>query len=90
MDGHEQVGYDAAMFPLDPQPQTQAEPETPDQLSGLREEFPAFRIWREDAHGRTRFIACRQHRDQHPHTVITDDPAELRNALKPGAGRRLP
>lgn len=29
MDGHELVGYDAAMVPLGPQPQTQADPETP-------------------------------------------------------------
>jgi hypothetical protein len=69
------------MFPGDHQQQTQ--PAAPDHLPGLREAFPEFRIWREDTHGRTRYIACRQHPDQHPHTVITDDPAELRDALRP-------
>jgi hypothetical protein len=68
------------------EPQATDPPAAPDHLPGLREDFPAFRIWREDICGRTRYIACRQHRDQHPHTVITDDPAELRAALQPAPG----
>jgi hypothetical protein len=69
-----------------PERQVTDPPAAPDDLPGLRADFPTFRIWREDICGRTRYIAYRQHPDQHPHTVITDDPAELRAALKPAPG----
>ncbi len=50
-------------------------------LTALQDEFPQFRIWRESIHGRHRYVACSQHLDLNPHTVITDDPEELRAAL---------
>ena len=55
----------------------------PDLLSGLRDDFPGFRIWREEVCGRVRYVACRQRRDLHPYAVVTGDPDELRAALAP-------
>ena len=60
-------------------------PDRPDamaaDLDSLREEFPAFRIWR-DANGeRTRYVAQRLHPGTRPHTVVTADLPELRAAL---------
>jgi hypothetical protein len=52
-----------------------------DPLSALQEQFPAFRIWREDAYGQVRYIVRSQHPGQHPHTVVTADLGELRAAL---------
>jgi hypothetical protein len=65
---------------------TDADPQAtaPDPLPVLQRQFPAFRIWRENIYGRRRYVARSQHLNQHPHTVITDDPDELRDAL----GRR--
>jgi O-methyltransferase involved in polyketide biosynthesis len=54
-----------------------------DPLAALRQEFPAFRIWREEICGRVRYSAYRTQPGLHPHTVITDDLAELRAALEP-------
>jgi hypothetical protein len=54
-----------------------------DPLTALRQDFPAFRIWRETIHDRTRYTACRQQPGLNPHTVITDDLGELRAALEP-------
>jgi O-methyltransferase involved in polyketide biosynthesis len=54
-----------------------------DELGVLQEEFPAFRIWREDISGRTRYIARSQHAGLNPHTLVTADPDELRGALGP-------
>jgi hypothetical protein len=52
-----------------------------DELACLREQFPGFRIWREDTWGRPRFIARSEQAGLHPHTVVTDDLGELRTAL---------
>jgi O-methyltransferase involved in polyketide biosynthesis len=108
MDGHDQVGYDAAMRPydtgaqtsqqpsprapaeviprLDPQSVTQpasAQDARPDELASLREQFPGFRIWREITVGRVRYVARRTRAGLNPHTVVTDNVAELRAALDP-------
>jgi hypothetical protein len=53
----------------------------PDPLPVLQQQFPAFYIWRENVHGRRRYIARSQRLSVNPHTVITDDPDELRAAL---------
>lgn len=45
------------------------------------EEFPQFHIWRENMHGRRRYVARSQHLSVNPYTVITSDPGELRAAL---------
>jgi hypothetical protein len=54
----------------------------PDQLPALRADFPAFRIWRENVGGRVLYVARSQNLSLNPHTVVTDDPAELRAALE--------
>ena len=51
------------------------------ELACLREEFPGFRIWREEAWGRIRYIARSQQAGLNPHTVVTGDLGELRAAL---------
>jgi hypothetical protein len=64
-----------------------------DELARLRVALPAFRIWREDACGRVRYIARSQHAGLNPHTVVTDDLDELREALanaRPGRARLTP
>jgi hypothetical protein len=53
----------------------------PDELACLREQFPGFRIWREETWGRIRYIARSQRTGLNPHTVVTDDFGELRTAL---------
>jgi hypothetical protein len=50
-------------------------------LDRLRDDFPAFRIWREITPGRIVYIARRRHPGTQPHTLVTPDPAELRTAL---------
>ena len=60
-----------------------APPTAADHLPALRADFPAFRIWREDAGGRILYVARSQYPSLNPHTVVTDDPAELRAALEP-------
>lgn len=55
-----------------------------DSLAGLREEFPAFRIWREIMGDRIQYVARRRNADTHPHSVVTADPARLRSALSTG------
>jgi hypothetical protein len=50
-------------------------------LAALQEDFPQFRIWRENMLGRRRYVARSQHPGVNPHTVITNDPDELRAAL---------
>jgi O-methyltransferase involved in polyketide biosynthesis len=52
-------------------------------LTMLKAEFPAFQIWREDLHGRARYVARSLHSGLNPHTVVTSDLAELRDALEP-------
>jgi SAM-dependent methyltransferase len=52
-----------------------------DPLTALQHQFPLFRIWREDACGQVRYIVRSRHPGQHPHTIVTTDPGELRAAL---------
>jgi hypothetical protein len=52
-----------------------------DPLAALQRHFPQFRIWREDACGRVRYVARSRHPGQHPHTIVTSDLGELRAAL---------
>jgi len=52
-------------------------------LAVLRAEFPAFRIWEEQMPGRVRYVACSRRQGVNPHTVITADLDELREALQP-------
>jgi SAM-dependent methyltransferase len=52
-------------------------------LAVLRAEFPAYKIWQEQTPGRTRYVARSRHDDINPHTVITADLCELREALEP-------
>ncbi len=54
-----------------------------DDLSGLRPDFPCFRIWRVETCDRTRYEVRSLHPGLNPHTVVTDDLAELRAALEP-------
>jgi hypothetical protein len=51
------------------------------ELACLREQFPGFRIWREETWGRAKYIARRQQAGLNPHTVVTGDLGELRAAL---------
>jgi hypothetical protein len=53
------------------------------QLAALQAKFPCFRIWRERTCDRDRVLARSLHPGLNPHTVITDDIAELRAALEP-------
>jgi hypothetical protein len=53
----------------------------PDPLTALQRDFPAFHIWRENLHGRRRYVARSPRLTLNPHTVITDDPDEMRSAL---------
>lgn len=53
-----------------------------DELATLQGEFPRFRIWRETIRDRVRYVARSQHSGLNPHTVVTDDLAELRAALE--------
>ena len=57
-----------------------------DVLLGLQQEFPGFRIWQESHGDRKRYVACRVLAGTRPHSVVTADLDELRDALggKPG------
>ena len=55
-----------------------------EELAVLQAEFPAYKIWQEQTPGRVRFVARSRLQDVNPHTVITADMAELREALRPG------
>jgi S-adenosyl methyltransferase len=59
-------------------------------LRQIRREFPGFDIWQEAALDRTRFIAQARDLDTNPHTVITGDLAELRDALAGHASGEQP
>jgi hypothetical protein len=59
----------------------EAAPASHDQLAALRENFPQFRIWREDDCGQVRYIARSRHRGLNPHTVVTANLGELHAAL---------
>jgi hypothetical protein len=52
-----------------------------DVLLGLQQEFPGFRIWQESHGDRKRYVACRLLAGTRPHSVVTADPDELRDAL---------
>jgi hypothetical protein len=52
-----------------------------DVLLGLQREFPGYRIWQESHGERKRFVACRIVASIRPHSVVTADPDELRDAL---------
>jgi S-adenosyl methyltransferase len=52
-------------------------------LAVLRAEFPAYKIWQEQMPGRVRYVACSRLNGVNPHTVITADIGELREALQP-------
>jgi hypothetical protein len=60
-----------------------------DELTGLQEEFPSFRIWTETIGKRARYVARSQRPGLNPHTVVTDDAAELRAALEPSRAAGL-
>ena len=62
-----------------------ATPRIEQDLAVLRQDFPGFRIWPEEICDRTRYVARSQRPGLHPHTVITDDLDELRQALKTAA-----
>jgi hypothetical protein len=54
---------------------------TPDPLAALQRDFPAYDIWREPTLTGARYIARSRYLNQNPHTLITQDPAELRAVL---------
>jgi hypothetical protein len=64
--------------------------EPADELSGLRPDFPCFRIWREETFDRSRYVSRSLHHELNPHTVITDDISELRAALEPARHAACP
>jgi O-methyltransferase involved in polyketide biosynthesis len=55
-----------------------------EELAVLQAEFPVYKIWLEQTPGRVRYVAQSRLHDVNPHTVITDDMAELRETLQPG------
>ncbi len=57
-------------------------------LAAVEEQFPCFRIWREETCDRARYVSRSLHTGLNPHTVMTDDLGELRAALEPA--RHLP
>lgn len=54
-------------------------------LAGLRLDFPGYRIWCEATGDHARLVAVSQLLGVSPHTVVTDDAAELRDALSHSA-----
>jgi O-methyltransferase involved in polyketide biosynthesis len=59
-----------------------------DELAALRGEFPKFRIWQEIIGDRTRYIARGGGPGISPHTVVTGELGELREALSGEAGQQ--
>jgi O-methyltransferase involved in polyketide biosynthesis len=55
-----------------------------DELTVLRDEFPEYRIWREETPGRSRYVARSRYQGASPHTVVTGQVTELRDALELG------
>jgi hypothetical protein len=71
-------------------PQTDLPPTTDDPLPALTEDFPQFGIEREvTADGRTHYIARSLLPNVHPHTVVSEDPDELRAMLTEGTSQPL-
>jgi S-adenosyl methyltransferase len=58
-------------------------------LGVLRADAPGYRIWRESFPGRIRYVARSLQDGQHPHTVVTADLDELREALTPAQSATL-
>jgi hypothetical protein len=54
---------------------------SPAVLAALTAAFPQFAISRETIADRTRYVSRARTPGQNPHTVVTDDPAELRAIL---------
>jgi hypothetical protein len=63
---------------------TDTRPTDADKLALVAAGFPTFRLWRETILDRTRYVAQGTSLDSHPHTVITDDLAELAASLNSG------
>jgi O-methyltransferase involved in polyketide biosynthesis len=61
----------------------QAERWTAEDLAMLRAGFPAYRIFREETPGRVRYVARALREGLNPHTIVTADLDELRDALGP-------
>lgn len=57
-----------------------------DDLTVVQADFPAYQIWQEQGRGQPRFVARSRYWRLNPHTVVTPDLAELRNALEPAPG----
>jgi hypothetical protein len=54
-----------------------------DDLASVRGDFPDYRIWREVFPGRDRYVVRSLMPGLSPHTLVTDDLAELRDVLQP-------
>jgi O-methyltransferase involved in polyketide biosynthesis len=54
-----------------------------DDLAAVQADFPGYQIWREILPGRDRFIVRSLVPGLSPHTLVTDDLAELRDVLEP-------
>lgn len=54
-----------------------------DDVATVQADFPGYRIWREILPGRDRYIVRSLVPGLSPHTLVTDDLAELRDALEP-------
>jgi S-adenosyl methyltransferase len=54
-------------------------------LAAVQADFPGYRIWREIFPGRDRYVVRSMVPGLSPHTLVTDDLAELRDVLEPVA-----
>jgi hypothetical protein len=54
-----------------------------DDLATVQGDFPGYRIWREVFPGRDRYVVRSLLPGLNPHTLVTDDLAELRDVLQP-------
>ena len=57
-----------------------------DDLAMVRADFPAYQIWREEGRDQPRYVARSRVWRLNPHTVVTPDLDELRDALAPASG----
>jgi O-methyltransferase involved in polyketide biosynthesis len=71
------------MTGTNPAPTAAADTAPSDPLAALQHEFPRYRICQESVCGRVRYVARSLEHGLRPHTVITDDLAELQAALEP-------
>ena len=58
----------------------------PAELAALAAAFPQFAVSRETIGDRTRYVSRSRTPGLNPHTVVTDDPAELRAILAAATG----